>query len=407
MKRVTRLTILLFIFMLLLLPTSLFAVKFEFKYTTGHTYDILSIVNQEIFVNNIKSHDAVITNKIYVHEVEAQADGSGRIDTKYHTSEIAKFVNDDREHTTSQSYFSILSRDRLGKYILDEKAYMPVVRNVPLFPDRDLQPGDSWTSEGEEVHDFRLNFGIEEPFRIPFIANYMYKGTEVVDGKTFHIITVSYDLIYESPVPAKPSQNIPVLTIMNSKQTLYWDVEKGYLDRYSDDYEIIMETNRGDQIKFVGTAHAEILNFEARKQDETLVAVQSQIDNLALENVSAHIAPEGLTISLEDIQFAAESARLQDSAIEKLNQIANILETLPSNDILVTGHTALAGTARGRKELSEERAESVADYLVNIGVRTKDQIETLGMGADDPVAPNDTNANKAKNRRVEITVLND
>ncbi len=387
--------------------SNLYAVKFEFKYTTGHTYDILSIVDQEVFVNDIKSHDAVITNKIHVEEVEAQADGSGKIDTTYNTTEIATFVHDRSEHVTSQDYFSSLSRDKLGKYILDEKAYMPVIRNIPLFPDRDLQPGDSWTGQGEEVHDFRKNFGIEEPFRIPFIANYKYKGTETLSGKVYHVIYVSYELIYESPVPITTTDNIPILTMMSSNQTLYWDTEKGYLDHYTEDYRIIMETTWGDRYEFVGSAEAEVRNFKPRPQDQTLADVQSKIDALDLDNVSAHLAPEGITISLENIQFEAESAVLQPGAIEKLQHIVSILSTLPNNDILVTGHTALAGTERGRKELSEERADSVADFLIQAGVRTAQQIQTKGMGADDPIAPNTTNANKARNRRVEITILNE
>ncbi len=407
MIKITRYHYLVTICILFTSLTSLFAESFEFKYNTGHTYDILSIVNQEVFVNDIKSHDAVITNKIYVEEVEAQADGSGKINTRYHTSEIATFLHDGSEHMTNQSYFSSLSRDRLGKYILDEKAYMPVVRNVPLFPDYNVQPGDSWTSQGEEVHDFRLNFGIEEPFRIPFIANYMYKGPETHNGKIFHVITVSYDLIYESPLPEGTRDNVPVLTMMNSSQTLYWDTEKGYLDHYTEDYRIIMETLYGDKIEFVGDAHAQTQNFAERQVDETLTEVKTIIADLELEDVSAHIAPEGITISLENIQFEAESAVLQTSAVNKLRQIASILETLPGNDILVTGHTALAGTASGRKILSEERAESVANFLIELGVRKNNEIEILGMGADDPIAPNDTDANKAKNRRVEITVLND
>ncbi len=394
-------------FLLIVCTLGLNAVTFEFKYTTGHTYDILSTVNQEVFVNDIKSHDAIITNEIEVEEVEAQADGSARIDTIYNTSEVAWFVHDGSQHTTSQSYFSSLSRDRLGKYILDENAYMPVSRNIPYFPDYDLQPGDSWTAQGEEVHDFRNNFGIEKPFRFPFIANYMYEGTERVDGKVFHVINVSYELIYESPVPAGTRDNVPVLTMVDSSQKLYWDMEKGYLDHYSEVYRIIMETTRGDRIEFVGDAHAEIINFGIRQENETLAAVQEQLDDLNLENVSAHAAPQGITISLENIQFEAESAVLQEDAIAKLRQIAAVLNTLPNNDILVTGHTALAGTARGREQLSKERAQSVADFLVELDVRHRRQIETVGMGADDPIAPNDSDANRARNRRVEITVLND
>ncbi len=391
---------------ILIQTASLYAEKFEFKYTTGHTYNILSVVNQEVFVNDEKSHDAIITNNISVEEVEAQAGGSGRIDTTYETTEVANFGKDVPEHITSQTYYSSLSRDRLGYYILDDDAYMPVVRNLPLFPDRELEPGDSWSAQGEEVHDFRNNFGIEEPFRIPFIANYVYKGTKRVDGVILHEIRASYDLIYEPPVYQSTKENAPILTMVNSNQTLFWDTTKGYLDSYTEEYRIVIETSRGDKIEFVGDAHAEIINFASRQEYEQLTAVQSILDDLQLEDVTAHIAPDGITISLENIQFEAESSRLQPGAVQTLRQIAGVLATLPNNDILITGHTALAGTESGRQALSEDRAESVANFLVEDGVRSRSQIETRGMGADDPIVPNTSDLNMARNRRVEITVLN-
>ena len=55
--------------------------------------------------------------------------------------------------------------------------------------------------------------------------------------------------------------------------------------------------------------------------------------------------------------------------------------------------------------LSEQRASAVANYLIELGVREKHHIFTRGFGAEKPIAPNTTEANKARNRRVEITVL--
>ena len=74
-------------------------------------------------------------------------------------------------------------------------------------------------------------------------------------------------------------------------------------------------------------------------------------------------------------------------------------------DILVSGHTALAGTEKVRQLLSEERADAVAEFLIALGVRDRAHIFTQGFGATKPVAPNNTEAGKARNRRVEITIL--
>jgi len=96
---------------------------------------------------------------------------------------------------------------------------------------------------------------------------------------------------------------------------------------------------------------------------------------------------------------------LLDSEKRKLRQIAEILKQFPENDLLISGHTALAGTASARQELSEQRAQSVASYLMELGVKDAYHIFTQGFGAERPIAPNTTEEGKARNRRVEITIM--
>ena len=108
---------------------------------------------------------------------------------------------------------------------------------------------------------------------------------------------------------------------------------------------------------------------------------------------------------MENIQFKPDSAELVNSEKEKIKKIATILQAYPDNDLLVSGHTALAGTEKARQQLSEERAESVAKFLVSLGVKDKYHVFTQGFGARIPIASNKTEAGKAKNRRVEITIL--
>ena len=93
-----------------------------------------------------------------------------------------------------------------------------------------------------------------------------------------------------------------------------------------------------------------------------------------------------------------------DSEKKKIDKIAKIIESY-TNDLLISGHTALAGTAESCQILSEERADSVANYLIKKGVRDKYHIFTQGFGAKVPIASNATEEGKSKNRRVEITIL--
>ena len=86
-------------------------------------------------------------------------------------------------------------------------------------------------------------------------------------------------------------------------------------------------------------------------------------------------------------------------------KIAGILRAYPDNDILVAGHTAHYPGGVDPQVLSEERAASVADYLVQLGVKDKFHVFTQGFGDKQPIDTNDTAEGRAKNRRVEITIM--
>jgi outer membrane protein OmpA-like peptidoglycan-associated protein len=72
---------------------------------------------------------------------------------------------------------------------------------------------------------------------------------------------------------------------------------------------------------------------------------------------------------------------------------------------MVSGHTALAGTREGRMKLSVERANTVTDYLLSQNVRSADRVVIRGFGAERPISDNLTEEGMRRNRRVEITIL--
>jgi outer membrane protein OmpA-like peptidoglycan-associated protein len=135
--------------------------------------------------------------------------------------------------------------------------------------------------------------------------------------------------------------------------------------------------------------------------------INIQLEALAVADTSARVTGEGVTISLSNIQFLANSAELPEPEKEKLREIAQILTTIPIRRISVAGHTALAGTAQDQMKTSLERAQAAADYLVSLGVREADEIEVHGYGSQQPIADNNTFEGMALNRRVEITILKD
>lgn len=103
------------------------------------------------------------------------------------------------------------------------------------------------------------------------------------------------------------------------------------------------------------------------------------------------------------INFETGSATISTSSFSILNDIYSSTITAEGLKLGVYGHTDNTGNPEGNRQLSERRAEAVRDYLVKKGIPSQ-RIEVQGFGADQPVAENTTDAGRAKNRRVQITL---
>ena len=103
------------------------------------------------------------------------------------------------------------------------------------------------------------------------------------------------------------------------------------------------------------------------------------------------------------IRFGWASADLDSDSTATLNQLAQIAKECPNVTIDVEGHTDTDGAPDRNQRLSERRAQSVVDFLVKAGVPPA-RLKAVGYGQDRPIAPNDNNANKGRNRRIEFTV---
>jgi len=111
----------------------------------------------------------------------------------------------------------------------------------------------------------------------------------------------------------------------------------------------------------------------------------------------------GLIVNVSDVLFDTGSANLKPGAREKLARVAGILATHADLHIEVEGHTDSVGTAEYNQRLSERRAQSVRDYLVQQKIPPT-TVDTTGFGKSRPVASNDTAAGRQQNRRVEMVV---
>lgn len=381
---------------------------FKFKFKENDQSRILSTVTEDVYLNGRFNHTAVILNRISSIITEVDENGKGTAQAVFMTTENSAKAWNNKSYSWGEEYESVFTRDVNGKYEIEDIYFMPTVRDVPVFPDHEIKPGEGWSRQGYEAHDLRRTFGIEKPFQFPFDANYIYRGDiENEDGKTLSLIELNYKMFFTTPNLNSNYNAVldaPKITTGFSHQKIYWDNERGQIDHYSEDFKIQIETFSGDVILFTGKAHAEVTEFHRSNTDENLKKITETVAELGLENVDVKKSERGLTISIENIQFQPDSSLLMDSEKIKLVKIGEILKEF-ENDLLITGHCAKRGTVKMQQQISEERASAVADYLAKLKIRNPNCIFTQGKGASEPVDSNQTEEGRARNRRVEITIM--
>jgi outer membrane protein OmpA-like peptidoglycan-associated protein len=111
----------------------------------------------------------------------------------------------------------------------------------------------------------------------------------------------------------------------------------------------------------------------------------------------------GLIVNISDVLFDFNKYTLKPGAREKLAKVSGILLAYPGLKIQLEGHTDSIGSDEYNLKLSQQRAESVRDYIQSQGVPAA-SLTAVGYGKFNPVATNDTAAGRQQNRRVEMVV---
>jgi outer membrane protein OmpA-like peptidoglycan-associated protein len=111
----------------------------------------------------------------------------------------------------------------------------------------------------------------------------------------------------------------------------------------------------------------------------------------------------GLIVNMSDVLFDFNKYTLKPEAREKLAKVSGILLAYPNLKLQVEGYTDNIGSDEYNQKLSEERADSVREYLVSQSV-TDSNVSAKGLGKSDPIADNSTDKGRAQNRRVELVV---
>lgn len=136
-----------------------------------------------------------------------------------------------------------------------------------------------------------------------------------------------------------------------------------------------------------------------RKMDKQAEEMKEVLGDAEVKRVG-----EGIVIEFKDkVLFGFDQSDLGTTARANLDKLANVLKKYPDTNIEILGHTDDKGTDSYNQGLSERRANAAGAYLRSQGIASS-RISTRGLGESDPKVSNDTEANRAENRRVEFVI---
>lgn len=167
--------------------------------------------------------------------------------------------------------------------------------------------------------------------------------------------------------------------------------------------QVLLEqrTNEADKAKMSAEQSkqaAQVAQGETEVAQARAVQLEAQLADLAAKKTD-----RGMVITLGDVLFGTDMARLTPDGMRTVQKLADILQQNPQRTVLIEGFTDSTGSTAHNQELSERRATAVRNALQELSV-SGDRIAMRGYGEAYPVASNDTAQSRQLNRRVEIVL---
>ena len=148
------------------------------------------------------------------------------------------------------------------------------------------------------------------------------------------------------------------------------------------------------------------IEAEKAKVQAEIATIRAQELERELSALNAKMTDRGYVLTLGDVLFEFDRAELLPGAYRTIDKLVSFLKKYPERNVLIEGHTDSIGTADYNLDLSQRRADAVRVALVERDISLS-RISTKGYGKRYPVASNDTEAGRQRNRRVEIVILDE
>jgi OmpA-OmpF porin, OOP family len=289
-----------------------------------------------------------------------------------------------------------------GGFAVQGDGAYPTLRGFPVIPASGISTGDHWTGVGtrmvDPLHDGKYS-------RTKFFADYSFRGDVTQGEKTVRAITATYAVRYRNG--EDPAGDVRLKSLSGTHEvSIQLSVPSGAVSFMRDQVDETYTFEDGTSVQLKGFILTWFTATTPLNREQTADTITKKLEESGTKDVVVEQKKEGLSVSLNNIHFVAEQAAFLPEELPRLEALAGALKLVPGRSFRVIGHTADIGTQESQKDLSVKRAKAVVDFLASHGI-SAERFLYEGRGGTEPVAPSDTEENMAKNRRVEIFILED
>ena len=342
------------------------------------TYDERNIIDLTCY--DIKKNIHGVQGIFSVYRKES-AERVFRLEEKYHTN------------------FSIESS---GYFHVPRQYIMPNLRHLPTFTNKDIIPGNHWSSPAElNINSFSI------PLKLLLTVDYTFISEIKKDSREIAVINYYYIIDKDLTLHNVP-QDMPIKIFGQNAGILYWDITNNQPIKTNDRYNILfLFYNRtlgyySTEFRMEMNSHHKLYGLISPKQmEKEKKELQKKLPKDS--GIIVDTEKRGIVLRLGEILFNFDSHRLRDDTQKTLDAVIDLIKKkYPDREIIVEGHTDNIGTPQYNQKLSEKRARTVAEYIKPyLG---HDKLSFKGYGETKPMAYNKTKEDRQKNRRVEMII---
>lgn len=371
-----------------------FSLELLYDFSVGDEISLTTTVTQTILVNgSFYAHRL----GLYRAELSAESVSNGFVQWEGNSTYLSRAI-DSTAYRREQSFAMLYYQNRLGEMEVADSFALPTVRGVPTFPELVLKEGDSWTASASEYHE-----GVYEGFPpITFDFDVKYRLSEISTNEKDEIlaeISADYNILHF------PGDLYIISFTGYSHSDTVWNATLGRMEYGDEEYSFVITLVSGENIVYTGSSHREI-EVNQKLTDEERETLFEEIRDAFDDEEEVLVTEDSpsLFLSFQNLLFGFDESKLTETAEAAAMDLAEILIDYPSLDIAITGYTDNMGSSDYNQALSETRAQTLAEKLIELGIPAE-KISYLGMGELDPVAENSTAEGRAQNRRVEIEII--